>query len=80
MDYSFIYAGKRWNAQENTPRNEMQPWYTHDVALRYAFSLLGRYACRVSLEVNNLLNQQYEVIQNYPMPGTNVRLGWEMIW
>lgn len=80
MDYSFIYAGKRWNAQENTPRNEMQPWYTHDVALRYAFSLLGRYACRVSLEVNNLLNQQYEVIQNYPMPGTNVRLGWEMTW
>ena len=53
---------------------------THDVALRYAFSLLGRYACRVSLEVNNLLNQQYEVIQNYPMPGTNVRLGWEMTW
>lgn len=80
MDYSFIYAGKRWNVQENTPRNEMQPWYTHDVALRYAFSLLGRYACRVSLEVNNLLNQQYEVIQNYPMPGTNVRLGWEMTW
>lgn len=80
MDYSFTYVGKRWNAQENTPRNEMQPWYTHDVALRYAFSLLGRCACRVSLEVNNLLNQQYEVILNYPMPGTNVRLGWEMTW
>ena len=80
MDYSFIYAGKRWNAQENTPRNEMQPWYTHDVALRYAFTLQSRWACRVSLEVNNLLNQQYEVILNYPMPGTNVRLGWEMTW
>ena len=80
MDYSFIYAGKRWNAQENTPRNEMQPWYTHDVALRYAFTLQRRWACRVSLEVNNLLNQQYEVILNYPMPGTNVRLGWEMTW
>ena len=80
MDYSFIYVGKRWNAQENTPRNEMQPWYTHDVALRYAFTLQSRWACRVSLEVNNLLNQQYEVILNYPMPGTNVRLGWEMTW
>lgn len=80
MDYSFIYAGKRWNAQENTPRNEMQPWYTHDVALRYAFSLQRKWACRVSLEVNNLFNQQYEVILNYPMPGTNVRLGWEMTW
>lgn len=80
MDYSFTYVGKRWNAQENTPRNEMQPWYTHDVALRYAFTLQRKWACRVSLEVNNLLNQQYEVILNYPMPGTNVRLGWEMTW
>lgn len=80
MDYSFTYVGKRWNAQENMPRNEMQPWYTHDVALRYAFTLQKRWACRVSLEVNNLLNQQYEVILNYPMPGTNVRLGWEMTW
>lgn len=80
MDYSFTYVGKRWNAQENMPRNEMQPWYTHDVALRYAFTLQRRWACRVSLEVNNLLNQQYEVILNYPMPGTNVRLGWEMTW
>ena len=35
---------------------------------------------KVTAEVNNLLNQQYEVIQNYPMPGTNVRLGWEMTW
>lgn len=79
LDYSFIYAGKRWDAQENVRRNEMQPWYTHDMALRYAFRL-GKSACRASLEVNNLFNQQYEVILNYPMPGTNIRMGWEMTW
>ena len=79
MDYSFIYAGKRWNAQENTKRNEMQPWYTHDMALRYEFRLRKGQG-RASLEINNLLNQRYEVIQNYPMPGTNVRIGMEIIW
>lgn len=78
LDYSFIYAGKRWSAQENTAVNQMQPWYTHDVALRYAFAV-GQSQCRASLEVNNLLNQQYEVILNYPMPGTSVRLGLEII-
>ena len=77
LDYSFIYAGKRWSAQENTVVNQMQPWYTHDVALRCAFDV-GRSLCRASLEVSNLLNQQYEVILNYPMPGTSVRLGLEI--
>ena len=43
-------------------------------------STTGKVNMKVTAEVNNLLNQQYEVIQNYPMPGTNVRLGWEMTW
>jgi outer membrane receptor protein involved in Fe transport len=25
-------------------------------------------------EVNNLFNQQYDVVLNYPMPGTNFKL------
>ena len=29
---------------------------------------------KATLEVNNLLNQQYEVIMNYPMPGRNVKV------
>mgnify|MGYP000506120985 CR=1 FL=1 len=29
---------------------------------------------KLTLEVNNLLNQQYEVVTCYPMPGTNFKL------
>ena len=29
---------------------------------------------KITLEINNILNQQYEVVQCYPMPGTNVKL------
>ena len=28
---------------------------------------------RLTAEVNNLLNQQYDVIRNYPMPGRNYK-------
>lgn len=77
LDYSFIYAGNRWNAQENNAYNHMEPWYTHDLCLRRAFAI-GSCEGRATLEINNLLNQQYEVIANYPMPGINARIGLEL--
>ena len=29
---------------------------------------------RTTAEVNNIFNQQYEVVQCYPMPGTNFKI------
>ena len=29
---------------------------------------------RICAEINNIFNQQYEVVQCYPMPGTNFRI------
>lgn len=31
-------------------------------------------ALRITAEVNNIFNQQYEVVQCYPMPGTNFKI------
>lgn len=73
LNYSFIYTGERYNSQENIPRNYEQPWYTHDASLYKEFSLYN-ISARMGLEVNNLLNQDYEVILNYPMPGRNYKL------
>ena len=40
--------------------------------------LLGRKSLqkrlKVALEINNIFNQQYEVVQCYPMPGTNFKI------
>jgi outer membrane cobalamin receptor len=55
----------------------MQPWYTSDVQVSYLFPLL-KTECKLSLEANNLLNQQYDVIANYPMPGRNFNIGVEI--
>lgn len=72
IDYSFIYVGERYHSSANIPANYEQPWYTHDLAASYSFRL-NRCALRITLEVNNLLDQHYDVIRNYPMPGRNYK-------
>ena len=72
-NYSFIYTGERYEAVANIPENYTQPWYTHDLGLTKEFDF-KRFDLRATAEVNNLFNQQYEVISNYPMPGRNFKL------
>lgn len=69
-NYSFIYTGERYNEQENIIYNHMEPWYTSDMSLQYDFTLM-RCQWKATLEVNNLLSQDYDVILNYPMPKRN---------
>ncbi|MBE8728261.1 TonB-dependent receptor [Flavobacterium hungaricum] len=69
FNYSFIYVGKRYNGNVNNIKvNEVQPWYTHDLAVQKAFTF-NKYKLNGTIEVNNAFNQHYEVIYNYPMPG-----------
>ena len=72
LNYSFIYTGYRYTAVANIPENYFRPWYTHDLSLSKEL-LLHKYPFRFTAEVNNVLDQQYEVVQSYPMPGTNVK-------
>ena len=77
FNYSFIYAGKRYNQQENIDYNYMPAWYTSDMSLMYRFRWM-KTRCKATLEVNNLLDQQYDVILNYPMPGRNYAISMEV--
>ncbi len=72
FSYSFIYVGERYSQQENIIYNYVQPWYTHDLSIYGEWNV---HPCRLkaNIEINNLLGQDYEVIQNYPMPKQNVR-------
>jgi outer membrane cobalamin receptor len=73
FNYSFIYVGERFHNSANIPENYEQPWYTHDCTLSREFD--GQQTkTRVSLEINNLLSQDYEVVLNYPMPKRNYKL------
>ena len=56
----------------NIPENRAKEWYTSDFSLSKNFSW-RKTAIRLTAEINNIFNQQYEVVQCYPMPGTNVK-------
>ena len=72
-NYSFIYTGERYSSQANIPYNYQLPWYTSDFSVSKGLKV-WKGDLKLTLEVNNLLNQQYEVVICYPMPGTNFKL------
>ena len=74
LNYSFIYTGERYSQKANIASNYLQPWYTHDMSVNYALPFLGENPLKLGLEVNNLFDQQYAVIKNFPMPGRSFRM------
>lgn len=70
LAYALCYVGSRYTSSANIPVNRVQPWYTSDIMLSYTWHL-GSTQLQAGLEFNNIFNQQYEVIPNYPMPGMN---------
>lgn len=72
FNYSFIYVGERYGQQENSIYNYVQPWYTHDLSVYGEWGIKPVWL-KANFELNNMLGQDYEVIQNYPMPKQNIR-------
>jgi vitamin B12 transporter len=72
FNYSYIYTGSRYRLGTNTPDNYVQPWYTHDIAFHYN-TPVGHHRLKITAEVNNLFNQYYELIVNFPLPGRSYR-------
>lgn len=73
LNYSFIYVGERYHASANIPVNYEQPWYCSDLSASKDIQF-RRYHLRVSGELNNAFNQDYDVVSNYPMPKRNYKI------
>ena len=73
LNYSFIYTGERYSQKANIPVNYVKPWYTSDMALIWN-GKFSKIPVKISGEVNNVFNQYYDVVLNFPMPGRNYRL------
>jgi len=72
FNYSFVYTGERYDEKANIPENYLQPWYTHDAGISYATNYY-HHKMKFTAEINNVFNQSYDVILDYPMPGRNYR-------
>lgn len=73
FNYNFIYTGERYSMRANTQEYHLEPWYTSDISLNWKRRFKG-IQYRVGGEINNLFNQYYDVIVNYPMPGRSFSL------
>lgn len=79
LNYSFIYVGERYHNSANILANHEPPWFTNDMTIGRTFDFLKNkksspYSMKISAQINNMLNQAYEVILDYPMPGRNYKL------
>ncbi|MDR1877595.1 MAG: TonB-dependent receptor [Flavobacteriaceae bacterium] len=77
LNYSFIYTGERYNSPENSPNNYVKAWFSHDLLISKEIPL-DKLKLKVALEVNNILNRNYDIVLNYPMPGRNYRISVQM--
>lgn len=73
FNYGYIYTGERYSQKANIPVNYIKPWYTHDLTVGTNFTV-NKTKLFINAEINNLFNQYYDVVLNYPMPGRNYRL------
>lgn len=78
FDYKFAgvsmygtYTGTRYSDYENTV--SMKPVFTLDGNIHSSF-MIDQFPCRLSLEINNLTNTNYQIISGYPMPLRNYKL------
>lgn len=73
LSWNYTYAGHRFFLAENTYKNTLHAWQLHDIGLEYK-NIKQKYTWRIKSSVNNILNTDYQVIINYPMPKINYRL------
>ena len=68
LGYNLLFSGQRWSGQ-NISAKRLNRYVEHSVFATAYFKKL-----KVTGEIINLLNTQYEVVQFFPMPRRNFRL------
>ncbi|MCI1640091.1 MAG: TonB-dependent receptor [Bacteroidales bacterium] len=80
-DLCLFISGKKWSSSANIPDYEIEPWKTGDLHLVKEIEITGNgkghQRIAIGLSLNNLFNEQYEIVQGYPMPGFNYSISLE---
>jgi outer membrane receptor protein involved in Fe transport len=73
-DLTLFATGERFTTSANLPAYRLAPWATLDAAVSKDITLKTG-SLSLKLRLNNLLNEQYCIVDNYPMPGLNFLMG-----
>lgn len=72
LSYSFLFSGKRYMLGQNIRENRLSGYSDHSLSASRDLKLWNVHMS-LSVEVLNLLNKNYEIVKNFPMPGRSVR-------
>lgn len=72
LNYNITYTGYRYTSTDNT--QFLYPYWLSNIWLAKAFQF-KKYHFEVSVRINNLFNENYQVMLNRPMPLRNYQIG-----
>ena len=72
LGYLVQGVGERFSLPQNVKQNLMDAYVEHSVSYGKSFTV-GKGKMQLQLECRNFTDEQYEVIQYYPMPGRSYR-------
>jgi len=72
--YAMLYSGHRYMTGQNLAENDLAGYTDHSVSVERAFSV-RRLTLHLRGEVMNLMDDNYEIVRNFPMPGRSYRVG-----
>lgn len=73
LSYSFLFSGKRYILGQNVSDNQLASYSDHSLSAGRNFNI-RKVTASLNLEVLNLMNENYEIAKNFPMPGRSVRV------
>ena len=73
LGYTLLMQGSRYSLAQNKPEYRMPAFWEHSVSLSREWTL-GHVGLSLSAKVTNLTDEQYAIIQYYPMPGRQYAL------
>ncbi len=80
-NFSFYVFGsfesERFYTADNSKRNRLKDFFIMDVSTSFKFKLFN-YKSNISLNIYNLLNEKYFIVQSYPMPLINYSITYNL--
>lgn len=77
LTVSAHFVGERWSSNEHLEETRIRAYEEVGLTFWRQFHV-GRPVAEIRLDINNLLDKQYEIVRSYPMPGRSWQLSFNI--
>lgn len=75
IGYNLTGCGERYSNMMHTDEYRLHPYWEHSVTFSREWKFRG-FKCDLLASMLNITNEQYEIVEYYPMPGRSWRVGF----